>query len=209
LEDRLIQVLIEGFSLGISTGFYCLGACMPFFLPYLLVGGEAKLKSNLNIILEFLLGRMFAYISFAIVVSFLGIKFKGYVSPKLVALALILSSLLMIGYAFIHTMPKLDFCKHFLSKGKSLRFPLMLGFLIGFNPCSPFLVGMVRLLMLGSIIKSIILFFAFFIGTSIYIMPLVFVGVLSRIERIRLIGTTVAFITGFWFLMFGIINLIK
>ena len=119
----MVQILIEGFSLGISTGFYCLGACMPFFIPYLLVGGGGKLKANLNTILEFLLGRMIAYILFAAVISFLGIQFKGYVSPKLIAFALILTSLLMIIFAFIHSMPKLDFCKRFVSKSKFFRIP--------------------------------------------------------------------------------------
>lgn len=205
----MFQILTEGFSLGISTGFYCLGACMPFFLPYLLTQEDARFKANLKIIVEFLFGRMIAYILFAALISFLGITFKGYIPPKFLAAVLILVSLLMIVYAFVHSMPRLDFCKWVIARSKFFRMPFLLGFLIGLNPCPPFLVGMVRLLMLGSVIKSVILFFAFFLGTSIYTFPLIFVGGFSRIERMRAIGIMMAFIAGFWFLILGITHFVK
>ena len=62
----------EGFLLGLSTGFYCLSACLPLLAPYLLAEGKAVWKFNFYIFMQFLGGRFAAYMFFALLSSLAG-----------------------------------------------------------------------------------------------------------------------------------------
>lgn len=203
------QIIAEGFILGLSTGIYCLGACGPFFVPYLLAEGKGKIKTNLGYILEFMLGRLIAYLLFALVVSFAGTHYRMAVPPKLLSLALIFSSLLLIAYALTKNLPQWRLCNWLTSHFPVSRTPFFLGFLIGFNICPPFIVGLMRLLELSNIMHGVLFFLSFFLGTSVYMLPLILLGPLAAwIERLRFIAGLAAMLSGIWFLINGIIILI-
>jgi hypothetical protein len=51
---------------------------------------------------------------------------------------------------------------------------------------------------------GVLLFIAFFLGTSLYMLPLTFVGLLSRYEQIREVARLTAIIVGVVFLLMGI-----
>jgi hypothetical protein len=55
----------------------------------------------------------------------------------------------------------------------------------------------------------VILFIAFFFGTSVYMIPLVFVSYVNKSERIKRIGLMVAMISGIWFLFVGMSGLMR
>ena len=73
---------MEGFFLGLSTGLYCLGACAPVFVPYLLAEGSGG-RFQARAVAEFMAGRLAAYLLFAVAVGALGARFQG-LSPRLV-----------------------------------------------------------------------------------------------------------------------------
>jgi len=50
-------LFFEGALLGLSTGFYCLTACLPLLAPYLLAEGKALWRENFKILMQFLGGR--------------------------------------------------------------------------------------------------------------------------------------------------------
>lgn len=204
------QIITEGFILGLSTGIYCLSACGPFFVPYLLAEGKGKIKTNLGFILEFMFGRLIAYLLFALVVGFLGTHYRTVIPPKLFSLALIFSSLLLIAYALTKNLPRWRFCGWLTSHFPVTRMPFSLGFLIGFNVCPPFLVGLTRLLELNNIMGGLLFFLSFFLGTSLYMLPLILLGPLATwIERLRSIASLTALLSGIWFLVNGIFALMK
>ena len=60
----MTALLAEGFGLGLSTGLYCLGACAPLFVPYLLAEGGGW-RPQLRALVEFMAGRLAAYLLFA------------------------------------------------------------------------------------------------------------------------------------------------
>lgn len=203
------QIITEGFILGLSTGIYCLGACGPFFVPYLLAEGKGKIKTNLGYILEFMLGRLIAYLLFALVVSFVGTRYQTEVPPKLLSLALIFSSLLLIAYALTKNIPQWRFCNWLTAHFHISRMPFFLGFLVGFNICPPFVVGLMRLLEISNMMHGALFFLSFFGGTSVYMLPLILLGPLAAwIERLRFIASLAAMLSGVWFLINGIIVLI-
>lgn len=194
--------------LGVSAGVYCLSTCLVFFTPYLLAEGRQKVFENAGKVGLFMLGRFIAYIGFALIMGFVGSAFRNIFSPKFSNISLIVVSLLMFFYALSRNFPGVKFCNFLLPHFSSERLPFFLGFFSGLNPCLPFLVGVSRLWTLNSIFGGVVLFAAFFLGTSIYMIPLVFVSYLNRSERFKQIGAIVALLSSIWFLFTGISGLI-
>ncbi len=205
----MIRIIIEGFMLGLSVGFYCVGVCLVFFMPYLLTEGKQKLRENIREILLFMLGRLIAYTGFGLAAGILGETYRDVVSVKVSYWGLTLISLLMLFYALTHNFADTKFCKPFVHRFSLLRIPFFLGIFSGLNPCPPFLVGVVRVFLLHNVVSGVILFVAFFLGTSVYMIPLVFASFLNQSKRIRQIGATIALLSSLWFLFVGISGLMK
>lgn len=205
----MIQIILEGLLLGVSAGIYCLGACLVFFTPYLLVEGKQRVSENLRKISLFILGRLIAYIVFALIMGFIGSSYKNIFTARFSYISLIVASSLMLAYSFAHNFRDTKFCAPFIKRFSLMRIPFFLGIFTGLNPCPPFLVGAARLWTLNNILGGVMLFVAFFLGTSVYMIPLIFVSYLNKSERIKQIGLMVALLSGAWFLFVGISGLIR
>lgn len=204
----MLNIIIEGLLLGLSTGVACLGVCLVFFMPYLLVEGKQSVVDNLRNILFFMLGRLISYIGFALFMGFLATRHKP-MPARFSYFSLIIISCLMLIYALTQNFRESGFCRRLIRHFSSVRMPFVLGLLLGLSPCVPFLAGVLRIWTLQSVYKSVILFFAFFLGTSVYMIPLIFTSFLNRIERVKRIGLIMAFISGAWFLFEGILGLMR
>ena len=202
----MAQILLEGLGLGLATGIYCLTACAPFFVPYLISENRGKWSSNFRLVAEFLIGRLLAYVLFAAAVSFIGMKFKNSIPPKLLSGAVILTALLMILYGLPVNFPRFELCIKIQKYSSRLRFPLLLGFLVGINICPPFVQGLLTLLFLGSVLKGILFFTAFYLATTIYTLPLLSIGILHYSEKFKNIGTVSSLISGIWFFIAGTLH---
>ncbi len=193
--------------LGLSAGIYCVGSCLVFFMPYLLVEGKQKAFENLRKVLSFMLGRFIAYIVFALIIGFIGSSYQGFFTSRFSNICLIVAASLMLIYSLSHSFRDSGFCAPFIKHFSLMRIPFFLGLFTGLNPCPPFLVGIARLLTLNNIFGGVVLFIAFFLGTSVYMFPLAFVSYFNRSERIKQIGLMVALLSSLWFLFVGIIGL--
>ncbi|HOW28181.1 MAG TPA: sulfite exporter TauE/SafE family protein [Elusimicrobiota bacterium] len=199
----MIALMTEGLGLGLATGGYCLGACAPMVVPYFLSEAPARWKDALGIVLKFLTGRLAAYLVFAAAVSWMGHRFRGDIPLSLLNVASVLAGILMVGYSGIRTFSDKAFCRR-LSEGKSLRmWPWAMGFLVGINVCPPLIAGAVRLLELGRVSSGILFFLAFFVGTSVYLLPVMLMKPWVRTERMMNIGRLAGFLSGGWFVVRG------
>lgn len=205
----MIRIILEGLTLGLSAGIYCVGACLVFFMPYLLVEGRKRVSENAGKISLFMLGRLIAYIAFALIVGFMGSLYRNIFTIRFSNICLIAASLLMLVYSLAHNFKDPGFCAGLVKRFSLIRMPFFLGLLTGLNPCPPFLVGAARLWTLNNILGGVILFIAFFLGTSVYMVPLAFISYLNQGERIRRIGLMVALISSLWFLFVGISALMR
>ena len=195
--------------LGLSSGVYCAGSCLAFFVPYLLAEGKKNISENIYKISSFMLGRLTAYIVFALVMGFIGAAYRNIFTSRFSHICLIVASSLMLIYSLSRNFKDSGFCAN-LVRGFSLtRMPFLLGLFTGLNPCPPFLVGAARLWTLNSIFSGVVLFIAFFLGTSVYMIPLAFVSYVNKSERIKNIGLMVAVLSGIWFLFVGISGLMR
>ncbi len=205
----MTRIIFEGMMLGLSAGIYCVGICFVFFIPYLLVEGKLKVFENLRKISSFMLGRFIAYIAFALIMGFIGSSYQNIFTARLSYICLIAASSLMLIYSIGHNFRDSGFCAPLVNRFSLMRIPFFLGLFTGLNPCPPFLVGAARLWTLNDILGGVVLFIAFFLGTSVYMIPLAFVSYLNKSERIKQIGLMVALLSSLWFLFVGIAGLMR
>ena len=204
----MTRILAEGLGLGLSTGLYCLGACAPLFVPFMLAEGKPALRSNFWLVMEFMAGRLAAYLLFAAGASLLGERYGANVSGRLLSAGLLISGLLMLAYALVKNLPQLGLCAQ-LSRSLAIsRLPLWLGFLVGINVCPPFAVGMIRLFAIGSVLPGMAYFAAFFVGTTLYMLPLLAAGTLARFERLKSIAAVASGLAGAYFAASGLAGLL-
>ena len=197
----MVRAVIEGWLLGLSTGPYCFGACAPFLVPYLCAAGASTWSGNVRIIGEFLVGRFLAYLLFGAAVGWVGELVKPHLSQQVAAIALVVTSTVMILCAVVKGLPHWRLCAWSARRLPMSRMPLVLGLLIGINVCPPFLVAMARLLQIGGLATGVVFFLGFFAGTTLSTLPLLSLSPLTRNVRVQRVGTYAAIIVGGWFLL--------
>lgn len=194
----------EGFLLGLSTGFFCLSACLPLLAPYLLAEGKAVWKFNFYIFLQFLGGRFAAYMLFALLASLAG-KAGQYVLPLwLLPASMAATGLLMVSVAAARVSGGTGPCV--LKKDLNpffKRLPLALGFVTGINICPPFAVGFIRLMEMADVLKGFSYFGGFFAATSLFISP-VLLGTPWLGARANQIGRLTLLLAGLWYTVLGL-----
>lgn len=205
----MIRIILEGLMLGLSSGIYCVGACLVFFAPYLLIEGRQKVFENLGQITLFMSGRFIAYVAFALIIGFIGAAYQVIFTNRFSNICLIIASLLMLIYSLSRSFKDPGFCAPLIRRFSLMRMPFYLGLFTGLNPCPPFLVGVARLLTLNNIAAGAVLFVAFFLGTSVYMIPLLFISYLNRSQRFKQVGIMVALLSSVWFLFTGIAGVMR
>ena len=204
----LTRLLIEGFTLGLSTGPYCLTACAPLVIPYMLAEQRTGWRGNILLLAEFLGGRLVAYLIFGFAAGLAGEKLHGHLPSWMIPLALLVSGLLMLFYLMIKAAPSSKLCAAaWVSKGIQ-RLPFALGFALGMNLCPPFVTGLVRVLALGTALLGTLYFAAFFVGTSLYLLPLTLATPFLSQKRMGFIGTLSGALAGLWFTASGLFGLL-
>ncbi|MFH1830305.1 MAG: sulfite exporter TauE/SafE family protein [Pseudomonadota bacterium] len=200
------DILIAPLLLGLSTGVYCVVYCIPFVAP-VMVTEERKAKENFNVLAKFILGRLLGYLAFGLMAGYLGTKLGGVNWQKAAMIALALLSIILILHAVgLWQAQRFSLCAFI--KRSNPDIPLVMGVLLGVNACPPFLLSLTYVLTLQSTLKGLIYFFMFFIGTSVYFIPLFFLGYLNKVREFQIAGRICAVIVGFLFLGYSIYNIV-
>ncbi|NMM61781.1 sulfite exporter TauE/SafE family protein [Clostridium sp. P21] len=206
--------MFKGFILGLSSGGYCLASCIPVFVPYILSENK-KTKWNFICLSKFMLGRLLGYILFALLAWITGnfIIKQSYYKEIIFSLSYIFLSFILIIYTFSKSHRACNikyFSKIFNHSNRRNSFAtvLLLGFLTGINVCPPFILAFSDAAFFSNIISSILYFIAFFIGTTIYFIPIPFIGILKG-KQIKFIGQMCSLIIGIFYMYSGIIMLFK
>jgi sulfite exporter TauE/SafE len=203
--------LSEGFFLGLSTGAACLAYCGIVLIPFLM--GEGKdIKRNTFYVFFFLIGRLIAYVLIGVFTGLLGkiLLQPGILKTSLFGITYIVLAILLIVYGF-HRFKEICLGKvpnkTISSFGKQwpIVIPFAGGIVTGINICPPFLIAIVKALETGNLWGSILFFVMFFLGTSLYFLPLPFIGFLKRQQVLRIVGRFAAILTGIIYLYKGMI----
>jgi sulfite exporter TauE/SafE len=227
---------MEGFLLGLANGITCVASCAPVMIP-LFLGEGRRIKQNSWLLAQFLLGRLAGYLLFGLLAGITGrLLFRGSGPSGMLfgGVYLLMGSLLLLyGLGEFVRLPRplstapagpgqapaQQVDPHFgcpvpprqvrrwLNFAPDL-FPLALGFLTGLNLCVPFIAAFTGAVGQASLAASVFFFAMFFAGTSVFFLPIPFVGAFHRVQALRTIGRFAAIFIALYYLYTGVIYLL-
>ena len=200
----MLEFIISPFLLGLSVGIYCFSYCIPFAGP-LVISEQREKKENVFLVFQFLLGRLLGYILFGAFFGYLGQRINVLEVNIIINLGLIFLALLLI----INALGLIKWKHSSVCSRHKKRIPLLMGFLMGINVCPPFLMSVAYVFTFHNWALGVIYFLMFFLATSVYFLPLLFLGYLSKLKRFQLVGRASSLIVGFLFFSYGIYYIIK
>ena len=198
------NVILEPLLAGFSAGLFCCISCYPVLAP--VFAAEArKTPEIVTVWLQFLVGRLGGYVLFGAIIGGLGEHFNEAWLTKPAAIVMMVMALLLVSYAVGFWRPSWSICAAETRRGAVA--PLTLGLLTGLNVCPPFLMSIAYVFALHSMLKGIVYFLVFFCATSVYLLPLLFVGLLGRMKEFRWAARISALAVGILFFIYGILRL--
>jgi sulfite exporter TauE/SafE len=206
---------VEAFILGLSNGATCITYCAPMLVPYLLGEGKGILRNSVFTV-QFLSGRLVGYLAFAVLAWVINRSIlQGVSKPDFImGPAYIVFSMLLIFYGFCQTRAS---CATRCTTGLRHRLltiwpsslPIIAGFVTGLSLCPPFLLAFTGAVEKTTLLQSLFFFFAFFLGTSIFFIPLPFSALFRGFTALRIVGRMAAGLIGVYYLYSGIIMFIE
>lgn len=192
----------KAFLLGLSTGLFCAGFCLPLAAPVLFSRNRQGIGKSASGVGLFLLGRLAAYLLVGLGAGLLGDWLTRLWAVKAVVLPVfyLLLGVLMIVYAVAQSFPDLGLCRRLNPKLESNWYLLLLGFLAGVNLCPPFVLALAAAVDAGGVLRSVVFFLVFFVATSIYLIPLVFAGGVTHFRVVRGAARVTAVLAGLYFI---------
>jgi sulfite exporter TauE/SafE len=201
----MLKTLAEGFMLGLATGSVCLVTCTPIYLPYLL-SEERKLIKSIGVVAEISAGRFFSYIAFGAIAGYIGANISNINRTLFTSIAYILLSFYLVLSA-VRARQHDKKC-HVSKFAQITKSAFILGILTGLNFCPAFLIALSKAVNLGGVVSGMMLFLGFFAGTTLYLIPIAFLGLLSRIQIMKKIGQVASLVIAAWFIFSGIRGLV-
>ena len=199
----MIPALVgKALLLGLSTGMFCAGFCVPLVGPLLLSDENRSVRRSASRVGLFLAGRLVAYLLFGFVFGALGGAISRVWGIKTILLPLLYAVLgvLMIVFSVVQSFPHVGFCRVLGQPVRSGWYLALIGFLAGINLCPPFLLAVTTVMDIGGALRGALFFFVFFLATSVYLLPLFFAGLVSRFSAVRFAGRVAAVLAGVYFL---------
>jgi hypothetical protein len=205
---------MEAFLLGLSNGGVCLAYCAPVLVPCLLAAGGDMARS-VGIVARFLGGRLLGYLLFGVIswaISISVLRGAGH-REIIVGLAYMVLSVMLVFFGFSGRHPRCGAAKVTTlmerllgdKRGVSFLIPAIAGLATGLNFCPPFLLAMAASAAGGGLLHSLFFFFMFFIGTSLFLIPAPFFGLLQKFPHLAIVGKLAAGIMGLYYFYSGII----
>lgn len=202
---------MQGFLLGLANGTVCLAYCAPVLVPYILGEGK-RTGQNFATLGQFLGGRLCGYLLFGALAWGAGRLMLQWGNYRELAFGLVYIALAATLLAYGLTNPTTP-CAARSLKGRLMQclvrwpflLPLVLGFFTGLNLCPPFLLAFSGAAWTGNLARSVVYFLTFFLGTSIYFLPMPFLGLLERFKALRMIGRLAGAVVALYYLYTGIV----
>jgi len=199
---------MQALLLGLASGVTCLAYCAPVLVP-LVLGESRGAARSFGLVGQFLLGRLAGYLLFG---------FAAWATGRLVATAdvhgglafgvtYVVLAVLLILYGVLRPRRVCagggERTRRFLARWPA-ALPAGLGFLTGVNICPPFLLAFAGAAGSSSVWGSLLFFLLFFVGTSVYVLPVAFAGAFSRFHAASLVGRLAAVCIGLYYLYVGV-----
>jgi hypothetical protein len=167
-------------------------------------------RQNLLTLSKFLGGRMGGYLIFGLLAWATGSLLSGVASYQglLIGIAYMGLAMLLL-LAVLHKRAPSGHCAFEGARAALHKWPALLpvgmGFLAGLKICPPLLLAFTDAARAGTLAGSLIFFLAFFLGTSVYFIPIPFLGVFRRVSALQIVGKFAAIIVALYYLYAGVL----
>jgi cytochrome c biogenesis protein CcdA len=201
--------MTDSLILGLSSGSACLATCGMVMFPYLMAG-SAGVKRIATDLLLFLFTRLFVYIILATVSWFFGQTFftNSVVRNIVPGILYIVFAVMLVWYAISNNRTRECPAKIVTTVNNKRLVPVFLGVVNSIGFCPALLIILTTGATQGTLVQSYLSFLAFFIGSSIWFLPLPLAGKIRKKEVLKTIGILATGLAGIIFMIKGITNLI-
>jgi len=206
---------MQAFLLGISNGAVCIAYCAPVLIPYLF--GEGKgVWQNFSVVAQFLSGRLLGYLLFGVIAWAVSqtILLTSAWRDFIIGSAEMILAVFLVLYGFfkIGTTCAVEQASRRLQKVNTwwpFMLPATIGLFTGLNFCPPFLLAFTNAAGEANLFRTLMFFFLFFLGTSIFFIPFPLIGTLRRINLLTIIGKLASGIMGIYYFYSGLMLVIS
>lgn len=201
--------MTDSLILGLGSGSACLATCGIVLFPYLMAGsaGAGRIATDLSL---FLLSRLLVYMILATVSWFFGqaVLTNAFIRNILPGFLYVFFAAMLIWYSI--TNKRHDECPARIVSTVNNRklVPVLLGVINSLGFCPSMYIMLTKGATQGTLAGSYLAFFAFFIGSSVWFIPLPLAGKIRKKEVLRTIGIMATGLAGMIFMIKGITNLI-
>lgn len=205
----------EALALGLASGPACIAACGPVLIPSLL-SERAGFRPHARYLSVFLGARLAGYLLFAVVAWEIGALVSLPAGPRVVLMGAV--NLLLAGVLLWYAWSARRNCGASCAASGLVQIgetqnrraagPAALGLLTGLSLCPPFVAAGVRAAELGSVAQALLFFFLFFIGTSVWFMPFISLGCITRNEAVMTVARMAMALIALYYATSGIAMLI-
>jgi hypothetical protein len=201
--------MTDSLILGLSSGSACLATCGIVMFPYLMAG-SASVKRIATDLSLFLFTRLLVYIILATVSwSFGQALFSNNVVRNVVpGILYIVFAVMLVWYAVSNNRTRDCPAKIVTTVNNKKLVPIFLGLINSLGFCPALLIILTKGATQGTLAQSYLAFFAFFIGSSLWFIPLPLAGKVRKKETLKTIGIMATGLAGIIFMIKGITNLI-
>lgn len=202
----MISMFGEALLLGLSTGTYCVVSCAPVLLPFLF-SETGKHKNTTIYIIRFMLGRFVGYILIGALLGMTGTlameKMPVRIHAMISAAVYLMIGLVMLLTGIFYFAKGSHFCRAINRRLTPRLNAMVLGILTGINFCPPFLAAAARVFSYRQALTGIPYFFFFYLGTSVYLLPLFGIPLFKKhINELRIVARITTVILGIYFFVF-------
>src|SRR5450759_455338 len=201
--------MTDSLILGLSSGSACLATCGMVMFPYLMAGSADVKRIAIDLSL-FLITRFVVYFILATLAWYFGqAVFSNPVVRNIVpGILYIVFAVILVWYS-ISKNRKPDCPAKIVKTVNNHRLvPILLGLVNSLGFCPALFLILTKGAAQGTLVQSYFAFLAFFIGSSLWFLPLPLAGKIQKKEVLKKIGILATGLAGIIFMIKGITNLI-
>jgi len=201
--------MTDSLILGLSSGSACLATCGMVIFPYLMAGSSGVKRIALDLTL-FLLTRFLVYFILATLSWYFGQAFfsNPVVRNIVPGVLYIVFAVMLVWYSISKNRNPDCPAKVVQTVNNHRLVPILLGIVNSLGFCPALFIILTKGATQSTLVQSYIAFLAFFIGSSIWFLPLPLAGKIRKKEVLKNIGILATGLAGIIFMIKGLTNLI-
>jgi hypothetical protein len=201
--------MTDSLILGLSSGSACLATCGMVMFPYLMAGSAGVRRIAIDLSL-FLMTRFVVYFFLATIAWYFGqALFRNPIVRNIVpGILYIVFAIMLVWYSISKHHNRDCPAKIVKTVNNHKLIPILLGLVNSLGFCPALFLILTKGAAEKTLVNSYIAFLAFFIGSSIWFIPLPLAGKIRKKEVLTTIGILATGLAGVIFMIKGLTNLI-